>query len=227
MDPSHHRHVRSFVRREGRITAAQQRALDELLSRYGVPEDAGQMDFTRLFGRDAETLLEIGFGNGASLARMAAEHPDNNYLGIEVYRPGVGKLLLQLEREDINNVRVLCADAMEVLDRQVPDHSLAGVLIFFPDPWPKKRHHKRRLVQREFIQLLASKLKQGGILHIATDWRDYAEYILEVMSEAGEFRNTAGAGHYAPRPGYRPLTKYERRGQRLGHEVYDLVFIRA
>ena len=222
---SHKREIRSFVRREGRITRSQQRALDELWPRYGL-EASQHLDLDRLFGRRAARTLEIGFGNGASLAAMAEQEPDTDFIGIEVHRPGVGHLLLELERRGLENVRIICDDAVQVLKHCLPDATLDRVLLFFPDPWPKKRHHKRRIVQPAFIELLARKLKTGGTLHMATDWEDYAEHMLAVMEKAQGFRNCAGQGHFSPRPSYRPVTKFERRGQRLGHGVWDLLFER-
>jgi tRNA (guanine-N7-)-methyltransferase len=223
----HHRPIRSFVRREGRITEAQKRALEELLPRYGVEPGGAPLDFVALFGRAAPVHLEIGFGNGEALAAMALAHPQNNYLGIEVHRPGVGVLLRRLDAECIANVRVVCTDAREVLEQRVPDASLSAVYAFFPDPWHKQRHHKRRLVQPEFIALLRRKLQLGGTLHLATDWEDYAQQMLALLSVAEGFENAAGPGQYVPRPEARPLTRFERRGQRLGHGVRDLVFRRC
>jgi tRNA (guanine-N7-)-methyltransferase len=220
------RRIRSFVRREGRLTRGQQRALDELFPRYGLEQSEKLIDLTVLFGRQADTVLEIGFGNGASLAEMAKADPAHNYLGIEVHRPGVGNLLLQIEAQQITNLRVMCADAVEVVEQMIPDASLARVQLFFPDPWHKKKHHKRRIVQPGFVQLLRRKLKPGGVLHMATDWQDYAEHMLAVMSAAEGFVNQQGAGQYAQRPDYRPLTKFEQRGHRLGHGVWDLLFER-
>ena len=221
-----HRPVRSYVRREGRITRAQQRALTELWPRYGLEPGEAPLNLEAAFGRPAPVMLEIGFGNGDALAAMAAAHPQHNYLGIEVHRPGVGSLLLKLERLAIGNARVICADATQVLQQNIADGVLAAVYIFFPDPWPKKRHHKRRLLQAEFIQLLHLKLRPGGRLHVATDWRDYAESVMAELEAAPGFVNVAGRGDYAPRPGYRPETRFERRGQRLGHGVWDLIFER-
>jgi tRNA (guanine-N7-)-methyltransferase len=218
------RRIRSFVRREGRLTKGQQRALSELFPRYGIKLDQGRLDLDVLFGRQAFRVLEIGFGNGASLAQIAACHPENDYLGIEVHRPGVGNLLLQIEKQGLTNIRVSNDDAVEVLEQQVPDDSLDAVYLFFPDPWHKKKHHKRRIVQPLFVQLLSRKLKTGGIFHMATDWEDYAEYMLQVMTAAEGYMNLAGEGNYIKRPEYRPLTKFEQRGQRLGHGVWDLIF---
>lgn len=220
------RRLRSFVRREGRITQSQQRALDELLPRYGVPLD-GMLDLDALFGRSAPRTLEIGFGNGVSLAQMAAIAPELDFLGIEVHRPGVGHLLLEIERHALGNVRVICADAVEILETHIPPASLDRVLLFFPDPWPKTRHHKRRILQPAFVALIHSRLKPGGVFHMATDWQHYAEQMLDVMEAAPGFRNSAGRGAYAPKPDYRPETKFERRGLRLGHGVWDLVFVRT
>jgi len=222
----HHRAIRSFVRREGRMTEAQKRALEELLPRYGVSPGETPLDLVACFGREAPVHLEIGFGNGEALAAMALAQPQNNYLGLEVHRPGVGVLLRRLEAEGIPNVRVACADAKEVLEQRIPDASLSAVYVFFPDPWHKLRHHKRRLVQPAFIALLHRKLKPGGTLHLATDWEDYARQMLALLSAADGFENAAGPDLYAPRPEARPLTRFERRGQRLGHGVWDLVFRR-
>jgi len=217
------RSIRSFVRREGRMTKAQQRALTELWPRYTVQADS-IIDFAAAFDRRAPVMLEIGFGNGEALSATAAAFPQNNYLGIEVHRPGIGNLLLQLERQGLRNVRVIGGDAKLVLREHVPPTSLDAVYLFFPDPWPKTRHHKRRLVQADFVQLVREKLKPGGCFHIATDWEDYAHHILQVLSRAEGFENIAGRGQYAPRPQYRLLTKFERRGRKLGHAVYDLIF---
>jgi tRNA (guanine-N7-)-methyltransferase len=219
------RRIRSFVRREGRLTPGQQKALQAGWPRYGL--DATQMlDYRAVFGRDAPVTLEIGFGNGASLAHMAANEPASDFIGIEVHRPGVGRLLRELAARDLHNVRVICADAVEVLEGAVPDASLERVLLFFPDPWPKKKHHKRRIVQPAFIALLARKLKPGGLLHMATDWLPYAEHMLELMEASDDFVNCAGPGQYSRRPDYRPVTKFEHRGERLGHAVRDLVYRR-
>ncbi len=221
------RAIRSFVRRAGRITAAQRRALIELWPRYGIEPGETPLDFAALFQKSAPLIVEIGFGNGEALAAMAAAHPENNYLGIEVHRPGIGGLLLKLESGALTNVRLLEGDAKEVLALRVPPGSVQAVHVFFPDPWPKKRHHKRRLVQTDFIELIRRALTAGGYFHLATDWQEYAEHMLALLSQTPSFENTAGAGCYAPRPEYRPLTKFERRGQRLGHDVWDLIFRRT
>ncbi len=220
------RPVRSFVRREGRITGAQRDALARLWPRYGVDTAAVACDADALFGRRAPRMLEIGFGAGESLLAMAAAHPENDYLGIEVYRPGVGRLLKALEEQGIDNVRVISEDAVEVLSRWLPAESLDAVYLFFPDPWPKKRHHKRRILQPEFVALVGSRLREGGLFHMATDWEDYALQMMDVMSRAPGFSNVAGAGCFAERPDWRTETRFERRGERLGHAVYDLIFTR-
>jgi tRNA (guanine-N7-)-methyltransferase len=220
------RKIRSFVRREGRMTTAQQRALEELWPRYGI-DSHSMIDRQAVFGRAAPVTLEIGFGNGDALLAMAQSSPDTDFIGIEVHRPGVGRLLQELEKKHISNVRVMCDDAVEILRHCLPDHSLHRVLLFFPDPWHKKRHHKRRIVQPGFVELLARKLQIGGIFHLATDWENYAEHMLEVLSASDSFNNCAGPGHYAEKPAWRPTTKFERRGQRLGHDVWDLLFERV
>ena len=219
------RPIRSFVLRQGRVSNAQQRALDELKPRYAIPFQAELLDLDQAFGRAAPKILEIGFGMGETTARIAAAHPENDYLAIEVHSPGVGSLLKQIDELGLANVRIMQHDAVEVLKRMIPDASLDGVHIFFPDPWPKKRHHKRRLIQAPLVALLCDKLKPGGYFHAATDWQEYAEHILAVL--AAEPRLVNSAEGYAPRPGYRPLTKFEQRGLRLGHGVWDLVFRRA
>ena len=220
------RKIRSFVRREGRLTKGQQRALDTLWPRLGIEADGRPLDLRAVFGRTAPCYLEIGFGMGTSLAMMAQAMQQQDYLGIEVHRPGVGSLLMQIEELGLTNIRVMCGDAVEILERQIPDLSLDGVLLFFPDPWHKTRHHKRRIVQHPFIDLLSRKLKPGGKLHMATDWLAYAEHMLTVMGEREDFSNDAGAGNFSPRPDYRPITKFEQRGLRLGHGGWDLVFRR-
>jgi tRNA (guanine-N7-)-methyltransferase len=224
--PDHPRRIRSFVRREGRMTAAQQRALETLMPVYGLSSDSGPVDLDAAFGRSAPRILEIGFGSGTSLLEMAQAHPEIDYIGIEVHRPGVGSLLLRLEQEGIHNVRVICADAVEVLENAVADDCLDGIHLFFPDPWHKKKHHKRRIVRPAFAELIRRRLKPGGYVHMATDWANYAEHMLDVMSNASGFRNAAGDGYLTDRR-ERPETKYERRGQRLGHEVWDLMFVKS
>jgi tRNA (guanine-N7-)-methyltransferase len=219
-----HPPIRSYVLRQGRFSRGQQRAYEELLPRFGVPFAPSPLDFPALFGRAAPVVAEIGFGMGETTARIAAENPATDYLGIEVHAPGVGSLLRQLEERGLQNVRVVSHDAVEVLREMVPAGSLAGLHVFFPDPWPKKRHHKRRLVQPAFAQLAAQRLVPGGYVHVATDWEEYARHVLEVLSATPELADTAEA--YAPRPASRPETKFERRGIKLGHGVWDIVFTR-
>jgi tRNA (guanine-N7-)-methyltransferase len=216
------RRVRSFVLRQGRMTFGQERALAELLPCYAIPE--GPVDFHALFGRDARRTLEIGFGDGDNLAELARRHPEQDFLGCEVHRPGVGRLLLSVEADKLANVRVYPDDAMPFLKERVADASLDALLIYFPDPWPKKRHHKRRLMQPESAGLFARKLKAGGILHLATDWADYAQHALEVLAACPALRNSAAGGGFVARPPERPETKFERRGLKLGHQVFDLMF---
>jgi tRNA (guanine-N7-)-methyltransferase len=225
-DRTHPRSIRSFVTRAGRITAAQERALAMLWPKYGVDFDARPLDARALFGRDAPRTLEIGFGNGENLLALATHHPARDFLGIEVHRPGLGRLLLGLEERQLANVRLICHDAVEVLERQLPPHCLEEILILFPDPWPKKRHHKRRLMQGPFAALLASRLRGGGLLRLATDWQPYALEILETLRATPELENLAPAGAFVPRPPERAPTRFERRGERLGHEVWDLAFRR-
>ena len=220
------RKIRSFVRREGRLTHGQQHALEMLWPIYGIEADAQNLDFQMLFGNDHPVILEIGFGNGESLAAMAQALPENNYIGIEVHRPGVGHLLKLIEEKGLSNLRVMSDDAVEILTRQIPVASLSGVQLFFPDPWHKKKHHKRRIVQPDFVHHLATRLKSGGFFHMATDWQDYAVHMLEVMQASNDFENCSESGDYVPRPGHRPITKFEQRGHRLGHSVWDLIFTR-
>lgn len=219
------RPIRSYVLRQGRFSPAQQRAYAELMPRYGVAYRREPLDFAALFGRQAPVVAEIGSGMGDATARIAAENPGNDYLAIEVHAPGVGSLLKRLAEETIGNVRVVPHDAVEVMRDMVPAGSLAAIHMFFPDPWPKKRHHKRRLLQPEFAALAASRLARGGHLHVATDWQDYAQHVLTVLSGVATLRNTAEG--FAPRPASRPETKFERRGRRLGHGIWDIVFARA
>ena len=225
-DSEHPRAIRSFVTRAGRITDAQARALEVLWPKYGVELSGGALDCDALFARHAPRTVEIGFGNGENLARMAAAHPERDYLGIEVHRPGVGRLLLALEEGHLTNVRVICHDAVEVLAQQIPQQSLDEVMSLFPDPWPKKRHHKRRLVQSSFVELVAERLRRGGIVRMATDWQPYAEEMLAVLTAHPQLRNLAADGSYIPRPAERSATRFEKRGERLGHDVWDLAFTR-
>ncbi len=222
-----HRPVRSFVVRGGRLTPGQQRAIDTLYPKLGVPDGDEPLDFENLFGRRAETVLEIGFGNGESTWRMARDEAEKNFLGIEVHPPGVGRLLLALAENEVENVRVCIGDAVVFLNERVADRSLAGVRIYFPDPWHKKRHNKRRLIQPDFVALLARKMQADGLLHLATDWVPYAEHMLEVLQAASDFENLAPDGGFVDQPAWRPGTKYEARGDRLGHETRDLLFRRT
>ena len=221
-----HRAIRSFVIRAGRMTAGQQRALEEMWPRCGIDYEPVPTQPSRWFGNEHPVTLEIGFGMGDSLAELAKLSPERNFLGIEVHEPGVGRLLMKAQAEGLDNLRVSKHDAVEVLKQQIPDHSIDRILIFFPDPWHKKRHHKRRLIQPAFVDLLARKLRQGGRLHLATDWENYAEQMLEVMNASADFENLAPDGGYSPRPEDRPVTKFERRGHRLGHGTWDLLFTR-
>jgi tRNA (guanine-N7-)-methyltransferase len=222
----HRRPIRSYVIRGGRLTPGQQRALDDLYPRWGVPGGDAPLDFDELFGRAGDTVMEIGFGNGESTWRMAAAEPETNFLAVEVHPPGVGRLLLSLEAQGVGNVRVHLGDAVELLEQRIPDRSLAGLRIYFPDPWHKKRHHKRRLVQPPFVALLARKLRDGGLLHLATDWVPYAEHMHEVLEDEPLLVNCSSSGDWVPRPAWRPETKYEARGDRLGHETRDLLYER-
>lgn len=217
-----HRRIRSFVLRQGRVSNAQRQALETLMPEYGVSFSTDVLDFERIFGRSAPTFLEIGFGMGETTAAIARGHPQNDYLAVEVHMPGVGSLLKQIKELGLTNIRVLQRDVVELLQQALPPESLAGVHIFFPDPWPKARHHKRRLIQPAFVNLLCRHLKPGGYIHAATDWQDYARQILAVFEDQSELVNAAV--DYAPRPAYRPLTKFEQRGLRLGHGVWDVVF---
>lgn len=220
--PAPARAIRSFVRRTGRITVAQRRALETLWPRYGV-DTPGVLDWTALFGRRAPVHVEIGFGMGDALLAMAAQHPQYDYLGIEVHPPGVGRLLQGAAAAGLTNVRVLCADAVTVLRERVPPASVAAVYVFFPDPWPKKRHHKRRLIQRDFVALTARALQPGGILHLATDWEEYAQHMQAVVTTGSEFRHVA----VDALPSARPRTKFEQRGEQLGHVISDLIYQRT
>ena len=221
-----HRTVRSFVVRAGRATAGQQRALVELWPDYGVEYQARPLDLQQLFGRDAPRMIEIGFGAGEALLAFAQSHPQIDCLGLEVHRPGVGHLLLGARAAGLGNLRIVCHDAVEVLQHQIEPATISLVHIFFPDPWPKKRHHKRRLIQPAFASLLARVLERDGTLRLATDWEPYAQHMREVLDAAAEFRNAAGDAGYVSRSVERPLTKFERRGQRLGHAVWDLEYRR-
>jgi tRNA (guanine-N7-)-methyltransferase len=222
-NPNFLRRIRSFVKREGRLTPGQETAIKTAWPTFGL--DAGTpINPTELFANDNPITLEIGFGNGESLVDMATNNPDRNYIGIEVHRPGVGHLLRRVLEKELRNVRVFDTDAIDVLQLAIPDHSLDCVQLFFPDPWHKKRHHKRRIVQTTFLDLIHAKLKTGGSFHAATDWENYAEHMMDRLNAHSGFANSIKTG-YAERPNYRPLTKFENRGLRLGHGVWDLIFI--
>ena len=222
--PASRRAIRSFVVRAGRMTSAQQRAWQELWPRYGITAGEASLDFAEIFGREAPVTLEIGFGNGEALVALATAHPERNFAGLEVHPPGVGHLMLRCEAGQLANVRALCHDAMEILRGNIADGSLDEVLLYFPDPWPKKRHHKRRIVQPAFVELVARKLRPGGVLRMATDWQPYAEHMLAVASGCVALVNESADGDFVTRPDSRPLTRFEQRGQRLGHGVWDLAF---
>ena len=219
-----HPPIRSYVLRQGRFSPAQQRAHAELMPRFGIAYAAAPLDFAATFGREAPVVAEVGFGMGETTARIAAENPGTDFLGIEVHAPGVGSLLKQVGEAGLGNVRVVQHDAVEVMREMVPPASLAAIHVFFPDPWPKKRHHKRRLLQPAFVELAASRLARGGIFHVATGWEEYAHEVLAVLQATPGLENTAQG--FAPRPATRPQTKFERRGLKLGHGVWDIVFRR-
>jgi tRNA (guanine-N7-)-methyltransferase len=225
MPVSHHRGVRSFVVRAGRMTDGQRRALEMLWPRYGLEYSPAVLDLDTVFGRRARRVLEIGSGNGEHLARMAAASPDTDFIGVEVHPPGIGHLLQMAENSGLVNLRAIRHDGMEVLEQQIAEGSLDAVLVLFPDPWPKKRHHKRRLVDARFARLVASRLKAGGTLKLATDWEPYAEQMLEVLGAEPRLANRAGAGYMSRDPARAP-TRFEQRGTRLGHAVRDLEFVR-
>ncbi|TCT35097.1 tRNA (guanine-N(7)-)-methyltransferase [Providencia alcalifaciens] len=221
------RRVRSFVRRQGRLTKRQEEALESEWAEMGIDFVNEPFDFAKLFNNSNPVTLEIGFGMGTSLVTMAAQNPDQNFLGIEVHAPGVGACLASAKEENITNLRVMCHDAIEVLDFMIPNGSLAMVQLFFPDPWHKAKHNKRRIVQVPFAEKIRSKLIDGGVFHMATDWQPYAEHMLEVMTSVAGYENVSTSGDYVPRPESRPETKFEKRGQRLGHGVWDLMFKRV
>lgn len=217
-------HIRSFVHRRSHITAGQQEALDLLMPKWSVPYRNAPLKFEQVFGREAPTVLEIGFGMGETTEKIALARPEDNFLGVEVFNSGVGSMLKRIEASQLQNVRIIQHDAVEVVRDMISPDSLAGVHIYFPDPWPKKRHHKRRLVQPPFVQLLASRLQPGGYIHCATDWEHYAHQMLEVLGAESLLKNTCDG--FAPRPSFRPLTKFENRGLKLGHGVWDVIFTR-
>ena len=219
--------VKSFVKREGRLTKAQEKALEDYWPTKGIDYAEAPLSLSEIFGRSAPVVVEIGFGMGKSLVEMAANAPEKDFIGIEVHRPGVGACLAVASEQGVENLRVMDHDAVEVLKNMIPDGSLSRLQLFFPDPWHKKRHHKRRIVQPEFVELVRTKLAIGGCFHMATDWEQYAEHMLDVMINADGYTNTATDGDYVPRPDYRPITKFETRGQKLGHGVWDLIFERT
>lgn len=221
------RRIRSFVCRDGRMTEGQRNALKELWPRFGLNLEDGTVDLTKAFARQAPCILEIGFGAGNSLLAMAKQHPELNFIGVEMHQPGIGNLLLNMQQQDVSNIRIYYADAVEVLKRCIPEASLAGVQIFFPDPWQKRRHHKRRLIQPEFVNTVADKLKSGGLFHLATDWENYAEHMMQVLTEAPHFVNLVAPGQFADRSAHRPIaTKFELRGERSGRKTWELQFVR-
>jgi tRNA (guanine-N7-)-methyltransferase len=220
------RHIRSFVLRAGRMTPAQERALTELWPRYGVELAGGPLNLETIFGRRAPRCLEIGFGVGEVIGSLAEAHPHIDYLGIEVHRPGAGRLLLRAEQANVRNLRVVCHDAVEVLKDKIQDDSFDEILVFFPDPWHKKRHHKRRLIDAAFIALAATKLRSGGVLRLATDWQAYAEQMLAVCNASPCLVSLSADATYVPRPDFRQPTRFERRGTRLGHGVWDLAYMK-
>lgn len=221
------RSIRSYVRREGRLTGAQREALAAWSDHYCLDAGTGILDLNAVYGRDAERYLEVGCGAGEVLISLAEQHPENDYLGIEVYRPGLGRLLRGLAERKLENARLLCGDAASLIEYQISDQSLAGVYIFFPDPWPKKRHHKRRLIDPDFVAILHRKLCSHGRVFLATDWEDYAQQIVRVMEGDGGFVNLCGPGIYAPRPRWRTLTRYEARAQARGHCIRELLYAPA
>lgn len=220
------RRVRSFVLREGRLTPGQEKAIERSWPVYGLTRNMGQLDFAEVFGRQAPVVLEIGYGMGHALAQMAAENPEMDFIGVEVHRPGVGTLLMEIERLGLTNVRTYCDDAIDILELCIPPASLHRLQLYFPDPWHKKKHHKRRIVQPKFVDLVHSRVAEGGILHMATDWEDYAEHMLEVMESVQGWQNTSNERPFVQRPSWRPETKFERRGKRLGHGVWDMLYER-
>lgn len=219
--------IRSFVIRAGRITLGQKTAFDQWWPTYGLSLHDGLLNLETVFQRSAPTVLEIGFGMGDSLLEMARTEPEKNFIGIEVHPPGVGRLINQAGKEGLTNLRVFMADAMDVLEDCIPDASVDRLQLYFPDPWHKKKHHKRRILQPAFAQKIRRKLTSGGVFHLATDWQHYAEHMLDVMSQADGFSNLSASNTYSPRPDYRPITKFEKRGERLGHGVWDLLFQRV
>ena len=220
----HLRKIKSFVKRSGRLSKAQAIGLNELWNDYGINITKKPLDFDELFSNNNYITLEVGFGNGDSLLEMAIQQPNLNFLGIEVYEAGVGRLINEASKNKLTNLKIIKEDAVEVLNNNIPDDSISHFQLFFPDPWHKKRHHKRRIVQTSFLDLLTKKLKNNGIVHIATDWENYAEHIMETLESHSHFKNCVGDHRYSKRPEQRPLTKFENRGQKLGHGVWDIIF---
>jgi len=219
--------IRSFVLRSSRLTPAQARAIDTLWPVYGINYSESVVDFAGLFGRPAPLVVEIGFGNGDALVEMAEAEPEINFIGIEVHKPGVGAVLAKIDAAGLTNIRIISHDAVPVLQDMIDAGSLSGLRLYFPDPWPKKRHHKRRLVQPAFLELVAGRLKRGAVIHMATDWENYAEQMLQLLDESPLYNNTVATGGFAERPAWRPLTHFEKRGTRLGHGVWDILFERC
>jgi len=226
IDEAKKRTIRSFVLRAGRMTEAQDKAYQTLWDEYGLVCQHQRLDLRETFGRDAPVVLEIGFGMGDSLLSQALNEPHRDFVGVEVHKPGVGRLMNEAKKAGVTNLRVICEDAVEVLSDGLGPQSLEGVQIYFPDPWHKKRHHKRRLVKLQFINLIAHRVRLGGFCHLATDWAPYAEWMVEMFSQTAAWHNTSENGDFVPRPARRPITKFETRGERLGHEVFDLVYER-
>ncbi len=223
------RSIRSFSIRNGKLTTGQQRALQELWSVYGLSLEAlagKRADFQQIFGRSAPTILEIGFGDGKALFDVAQHNPQQNFIGVEVHRPGIGQLLMQIHRHNLSNVKLFCTDAIDVLNQGISDRSLAKICLFFPDPWAKKKHHKRRIIQPAFIDLVAKKLQADGIFHYATDCQNYADEAMNKLESSATLVNIAGRGNFSTRPQQRPETKFEKRGQRLGHTVFDIIMLK-
>lgn len=218
------RQIKSFILRQSRLTKGQGDAIDSYWNEYGIDFQENQLQFSSIYNNENNIVLEIGFGMGRSLVEMAKANPALNYLGIEVHRPGVGACLKYLVESEVSNLKLMSYDAVEVLDKMIPDASLSRCQIFFPDPWHKIKHHKRRLIQTEFIQKISKKLKVGGVIHLATDWQNYAEQMLKVLKDNSHFKNKSEQGDYIERPSYRPLTKFENRGLKLGHGIWDLEF---
>ena len=219
-----HRHIKSFVLRQGKITQGQQNAMNELMPKYGINYINQALDLNQSFDSVNPKIIEIGFGMGNATWQIAKNNPQNDYLGIEVHGPGVGSLLMAMKENDVSNLRVIKHDAVEVLNHMIADNSIAGFHIYFPDPWHKKKHHKRRIISAEFVKLLAAKLSPSGYIHLATDWQEYAVWMLDILKQNPNLHNQSNSNDYVARPDYRPLTKFEQRGLNLGHGVWDLVF---